>query len=229
MCARISAGVRRRGVGAVFREFRRRAAQRFAGAISQRGHGVSKQVLLMTSLPKSMNPRCGSAPSSVTCTRSPTSKPRSPRITRPSTGGSSTRTNTPLGVTPVTTAENGWPTRCCERHRRQALVHVALALCARRLLSACSCARWRPVRHRRRARVFADERLEQPLRHQVGEAAIGRGGMRVIVRRQPEVALFGVARPHQHVLARAPSASAPRARRRRSGPGRPACAASGRR
>ncbi len=38
------------------------------------------------------------------------------------------RTNTPLGVTPVTTAANRWPTRLLERHRGQALIHVALHL-----------------------------------------------------------------------------------------------------
>ena len=144
-------------------------------------------------LPKSIKPRCGSALNSFTCMRSPTSSPCSPRISRPSTGGSMTRTNTPFGVTPVTTAENAWPT-AAPGHRGDALGHVALHL-ARGVFLQCAVAgdaRQFVVGVRRAA--AAEQRLQQPLRHQVGEAAVGRGGVRVVVRRQAEMALSGVAR-----------------------------------
>ena len=169
-----------------------------------------------------MKPRCGSVLSSVTRRRSPTSRPCSPRISRPSTGGSRTRTNTPLGVTPVTTAGEGLAHAVAQRHRGHALVHVALHF-ARGVLLQRAVARdgvqflvgiRRPAPGR--------ERLEQPLRHQVGEAAIGRGGVRVIVRRQAEVALLGVAGPHRARTRPAPSVSAPTAKHRGSAPGRPA-------
>ncbi len=89
------------------------------------------------------------------------------------------------------------------------------------LSSACSCARWRPVRRRHTAPAGV-QRLEQPLRHQVGEAAIGRGGVRVIVRGQAEVALLGRRRAASARTRRGPSVSAPRAKHRGSAPGRPA-------
>jgi len=47
---------------------------------------------------------------------------------RPSAGGSSTRTKTPLGVTPVTTAAKRLPDPMLERHGRNAFVHSPLTL-----------------------------------------------------------------------------------------------------
>ncbi len=70
-------------------EFGGRAAHGLSAAIGERGHGVPQEICVChDALPKSMKPRCGSAFSNETRTRSPTSRPCSPRMTRPSTGGS---------------------------------------------------------------------------------------------------------------------------------------------
>src|SRR4029077_11087534 len=55
-------------------------------------------------LPKSMKPFFGFVERSSTSISSPTSTPRPPRTSIPSTGGRTTRTNVPLGFLPVTIA-----------------------------------------------------------------------------------------------------------------------------
>src|SRR6202049_408155 len=86
------------------RSFIRR--HRFPGGF---GVGVSP------SLPKSMKPFFGFVERSSTSISSPTSTPRPPRSSIPSTGGFTTRTNVPLGFLPVTIALNRWPIRSLKR------------------------------------------------------------------------------------------------------------------
>src|ERR1700693_1773510 len=66
-------------------------------------------------LPKSMKPFCAFVESTSTSISSPTSTPRPPRTSTPSTGGSTTRTNVPLGFLPVTIAVKRWPIRSLKR------------------------------------------------------------------------------------------------------------------
>src|SRR6266849_3769199 len=66
-------------------------------------------------LPKSMKPFFGFVERSSTSISSPTSTPRPPRTSIPSTGGFITRTNVPLGFLPVTLAVKRWPIRSLKR------------------------------------------------------------------------------------------------------------------
>src|SRR5438034_1199710 len=66
-----------------------------------------------------MKPCSGSTESSRTCARSPTSKPRSPRVTRPSAAGCLTRTYVPFGEAPVTMAGKTSPIRSRSKKVRE--------------------------------------------------------------------------------------------------------------
>ncbi len=113
------------------------------------------------------------------------------------------RTQVPFSDAPVTTASKRWPIRCSSssaaadlRTWRSTLFGVVLLLGAVR--------GERLELGRRIGRRLPGERgLEQPLRDEVGKAAVGRRRVRVVAHGEAEVADRRLARPLDDVLARA--------------------------
>ena len=172
-----------------------------------------------------MKPRSTSVRTSSTRTRSPTSRPCSPRTTRPSTAGWRMRTQVPFGEAPVTIAVEalaecagraaGPPRTCAPAARPSPALSSCSGAVARQLASSCS------------ARVGhgapRERGLDEALRGEVREAAVGRGGVRVVLHREAEVAVAPSRRAAPPRTRPSPAASRPRATRRRSAAGS-ACA-----
>ena len=125
----------------------------------------------------------------------------------PSAGGLIVRTNVPFWLAPVTIASNVSPMSSLSSSAAAVLRTVRSTLFSASSRSVqCSAIVRELVVRVRRAALIAERRLHEPLRHEIGVAAVGRGGVRVVVRREPEVAARILARQIERVDARVPSA-----------------------
>jgi hypothetical protein len=135
-----------------------------------------------------MNPRSTSVPTSSTRSLSPTRRPWLPRTSLPSTGGWKTRTQVPLSEAPVTTASKRLPRAVLKQQRRRGLAHLALDLVGGVLLLRAVEGELGELAGGVGRRRAGEHRLEQPLRHQVRVAAVGRRRVGVVAHGEAEVA-----------------------------------------
>jgi hypothetical protein len=90
-----------------------------------------------------------------------------------------------------------------ERHGGYALAHNPLHLARRVFFQRAISRNFVQLRVGIGRRLLRDHRFNQTLRNRIGEAPVGCGRVRIIMRGKREVPLRGVTRPSQHVLARA--------------------------
>ena len=154
---------------------------------------------------KSMKPRSTSVCTSSTRTRSPTSRPRSPRTTRPSAAGWTIRTQVPFGDAPVTTASKRSPSARGEQQGRRGLADLPLDLRRVVLLQGAVARQLRELLRRVGTRRPRERGLDEALRGEVRETAVRGGGVRVVLHREAEVPVRRPAGELHRVLARAQS------------------------
>jgi len=124
----------------------------------------------------------------------------------PSTWGLSTRTNVPLVLAPVTIASKTSPVRLLMAMADIRLVILALDLAGGVFAFGAGFRDGVEFVVFIGIRRLPQQRLDQALGDEIGEAAVGRGGVRVVLHGETEVADVGIVGGVRECIRRGPSA-----------------------